>query len=82
MTTLQEIFTVTYDVELEKMLPGFEEKFGDKINVFRINTEYNFEIDFLDSEADNEELKKEIIQFIKKELSELKVIFVDSQLPF
>lgn len=82
MKVLQEILTVNHNVNLDDFLPGFDHKFGDKINVFKINQNNNFVIDFLEPYKDDEELKSKIKKFIHSEWVTYEVEFVFSQLPF
>lgn len=82
MKVLQEVLTINYDIDLDNFLPGFNDKFGDKINIFKITFDNDFIIDLLPFFAEDDNLKNEIKNFISSEWIEFKVKFVCSQLPF
>lgn len=82
MKVIQEILKINYDIDLDNFLPGFDHKFGDKINVFKITFNNDFVIDLLEPFTDDDNLKNEIQKFIASEWIEFKVKFVYSQLPF
>lgn len=81
MKVLQETL-VSQDVSLDDFLPGFDHKFGDKINVFKIDQNGNFIIDFLDPFIDDEDLKSSIKKFVHSEWAGYEVTFICTQLPF
>lgn len=82
MKTVQEVVTLEEYAYFNDVFPGFRVKFQDKINVFTINTSCEFEINLKKEFADDVRLQKEILKFIKKLYSEIKVSFVPDALPF
>ena len=82
MKVLQEVLTIDNSVNIDKIIPGFSEKFEDKIRIFRITVCCDFEIDLKEEFRLDTKLKSEIKKFIKLELSNIEVLFIDNQLPF
>ena len=82
MTIFQETLTVSYDVDLDNFLPGFNDKFGSKIDVFKICSNNDFQISFLEQFNNDKKLRSEIKKFIRSEWVGYTVVFVDGQLPF
>lgn len=81
MKTLQEEVTVS-EIDVESVLTGFSERFEQYIRIFRITICCDFEIDLKKEYRESDSLKKEILDFIKLQYSEIKVEFINDQLPF
>lgn len=82
MKVFQEVLTLDYSIKLDEILPGFLDKFKDKILIFRITVCHDFEIDLKEEFRNDVALRSEIRSFIKKQYSEINVYFINNQLPF
>ncbi len=82
METLREVQTTEYYADFNEVLPGFREKFQDKVKVFTVTLNTDFEVDLKKEFKNDEVLKKEILDFIKNQYKHIKVYFESSTLPF
>lgn len=82
MEILKEVHATEYFADFNEVLPGFMEKFQDKVKVFTVTLNTDFEIDLKKEFKNDEVLKKEILEFIKNQYSHIKVYFESSTLPF
>lgn len=81
MIGLQEDISVS-EIDIDIVINGFSERFEKYIKIFRITFDVDFEIDIKKEYRQDENLKKEILEFIKSEYSEIKVSFINNHLPF
>lgn len=81
MITLQER-TIVSQINIETFFKGFSEKFEQYITLFRITSNFDFEIDLKKEFQKDKKLKTEITQFFKKIDADFEVLFINNQLPF
>jgi len=81
MKVQKQVITVCDEADLDFM-PGFTEKFEDKINEITITINYGFEIALFKKFQENEKVKARIKKFILKNADIEDVTFICDTLPF